>query len=208
MPTPMKSLWLTFDDGPHKTNTPKVLTALQAHGIKAVFFMIGDNAKAEPATAKAVFDQGHVIANHTMTHDKDHPSDSKFLTKLTRDQVRKEVQDADAVLRGYASYKKWVRPPRNDCDANVKKWIETELSYELLSYNIDSNDWSDPINWKKNVLDGLRTFPGDQACVLMHDIKNHTSQGLSDLLTDIKALNKFNFANPVDLPNAPIHYHY
>jgi peptidoglycan/xylan/chitin deacetylase (PgdA/CDA1 family) len=59
---------LTFDDGPHPQQTPQLLDALKKHGVKAVFFVIGDHVKNHPALLKRIIDEGHLIGNHTMTH--------------------------------------------------------------------------------------------------------------------------------------------
>lgn len=62
-------LYLTFDDGPHSKNTVKVLDILKKHNIKATFFLVGDCAKQCPKIVKRMYNEGHVIASHSMTHD-------------------------------------------------------------------------------------------------------------------------------------------
>src|SRR5262245_47646853 len=63
-------LIFTFDDGPNPQTTPKVLDALAKHHIHAVFFMVGDMAanKLAPPIIERILREGHIIANHTMTH--------------------------------------------------------------------------------------------------------------------------------------------
>ena len=63
-------LIFTFDDGPNKDLTPLVLDTLKAHHIHAVFFLVGDMAaqKTSPAIIERMLAEGHIIANHTMTH--------------------------------------------------------------------------------------------------------------------------------------------
>lgn len=59
---------LTFDDGPHPEQTPLLLDALQHHGVKAVFFVIGDQVKKHPELVRRMIDEGHLLGNHTMSH--------------------------------------------------------------------------------------------------------------------------------------------
>lgn len=59
---------LTFDDGPLRANTRKVLAALKNHCTKATFFMVGRMAVADPAMVREVAAQGHTIATHTWSH--------------------------------------------------------------------------------------------------------------------------------------------
>lgn len=60
---------LTFDDGPSKT-TPDVLSALNAAGVHATFFVVatGYNEKYLPLLAEAV-SAGHQIALHSASHE-------------------------------------------------------------------------------------------------------------------------------------------
>lgn len=59
---------LTFDDGPHKEYTFKVLELLKKYNFQATFFLIGSNIKENPEIVKTIIDQGHLIGNHTYSH--------------------------------------------------------------------------------------------------------------------------------------------
>ena len=68
MNTDEKAVYLTFDDGPIPEATPFVLDTLDKFGIKATFFMVGDNVRKHPATYRMVVERGHRIGNHTFNH--------------------------------------------------------------------------------------------------------------------------------------------
>jgi len=59
---------LTIDDGPHPEHTPAILDILDRHGIKAIFFLIGERAAQHPQLVLEIIRRGHEIANHTQTH--------------------------------------------------------------------------------------------------------------------------------------------
>ena len=63
-----KAVYLTFDDGPIPEATPWILDVLKQYGIKATFFMVGDNARKYPELHQRVVDEGHRIGNHTHNH--------------------------------------------------------------------------------------------------------------------------------------------
>lgn len=69
-PSPLKDgeVVITFDDGPLRPNTRRILKALKDHCTKATFFMVGRMAVADPAMVREVAAQGHTIATHTWTH--------------------------------------------------------------------------------------------------------------------------------------------
>lgn len=63
-----KSVYLTFDDGPIPEATPFVLDVLDRYGVKATFFMVGDNVRKYPEIYKMVVERGHCVGNHTFNH--------------------------------------------------------------------------------------------------------------------------------------------
>jgi peptidoglycan-N-acetylglucosamine deacetylase len=59
---------LTFDDGPHPEGTPAVLDVLEEAGIKATFFLVGEQVERRPALAAEIAHRGHVVALHGYRH--------------------------------------------------------------------------------------------------------------------------------------------
>ena len=68
IPAEKKCVYLTFDDGPIPEVTPWVLDILDTYGIKATFFMVGDNVRKHPEVFQMVIDRGHRVGNHTFNH--------------------------------------------------------------------------------------------------------------------------------------------
>jgi peptidoglycan/xylan/chitin deacetylase (PgdA/CDA1 family) len=66
--TSNNQILLTFDDGPTEAANQKILSILRTNQIKAVFFCVGNNIKAQPELAEKLLEDGHTIANHTMNH--------------------------------------------------------------------------------------------------------------------------------------------
>ncbi len=63
-----KSIFLTFDDGPHPEVTGFVLDELAKYGAKASFFCIGKNVAENPEMYRRILDDGHAVGNHTQDH--------------------------------------------------------------------------------------------------------------------------------------------
>lgn len=63
-----KAVYLTFDDGPIPEATPFILDTLERYGVKATFFMVGENARKYPHLLAEVKARGHRIGNHTNNH--------------------------------------------------------------------------------------------------------------------------------------------
>lgn len=63
-----KTIYLTFDDGPHPKATPFVLEQLKKYNATATFFCIGKNVVKYPDIYQEIFDHGHALGNHTYDH--------------------------------------------------------------------------------------------------------------------------------------------
>ncbi|MBT9166359.1 MAG: Peptidoglycan-N-acetylglucosamine deacetylase [Chloroflexi bacterium] len=70
--TTEKVVALTFDDGPNEPYTSEILDMLASHNIKATFFVIGKNVELYPEIARRIMNEGHVIGNHSHTHNANH----------------------------------------------------------------------------------------------------------------------------------------
>jgi peptidoglycan/xylan/chitin deacetylase (PgdA/CDA1 family) len=82
--TAEKVAYLTFDDGPDKTNTPAILDVLKANGIHATFYVLGSMVEKNPEVLKRIFAEGHAIGNHSYDHDYDrlYASKESFVEEL------------------------------------------------------------------------------------------------------------------------------
>ena len=63
-----KKIALTFDDGPHKIYTEKLLDGLAERNVKATFFLLGTNIEGKEDIVKRIAEEGHLIGNHTYYH--------------------------------------------------------------------------------------------------------------------------------------------
>ncbi|MBR1655404.1 MAG: polysaccharide deacetylase family protein [Prevotella sp.] len=63
-----RTVYLTFDDGPIPESTPFILETLAEFGIKATFFMVGENVKRHPELYERIVAEGHQVGNHTFNH--------------------------------------------------------------------------------------------------------------------------------------------
>lgn len=95
---------LTFDDGPNPAATRALLDLLDAHGVRATFFLMGSHVRAFPALAREIAARGHAVGNHTETHPN--------LIFLSRAKLREELNRCrEAILSAVGGELRWMRPP-------------------------------------------------------------------------------------------------
>ena len=84
-PATDKTVYLTFDDGPHPEATPFVLRQLREHEALATFFCIGKNIEAHPGLYQQIQQEGHRVGNHTYSHLNAWKTNNKeYLTDVAR----------------------------------------------------------------------------------------------------------------------------
>lgn len=156
---------LTFDDGPHPHYTPIILDILEEYGIKATFFMVGENVKYYESTAQAVIDAGHEVENHTFTH--------KSMGKLNSNDMRREIGECEDAIGYLTEYRtRFLRPPEGKMSQTVRDVIR-ELDYKVILWDVDTRDWAHtpPPDIANNILSSIEA--GD--IILMHDFIGHNS---------------------------------
>lgn len=128
---------MTFDDGPHPRNTPRLLDILRARNIKATFYVIGQNVDRYPGIVRRIVAEGHEIGNHTYTHRK--------LTALGDSAVRTEMQRTeDAIVRAAGVKPRTMRPPYGALAQRQRELIFSDFNYPTILWSIDPRDWQRP----------------------------------------------------------------
>ncbi len=155
---PGSKVYLTFDDGP-SVYTPQILSELNAEGVSATFFVLGQNAVLHPSTVQQESADGHGIGNHTW----DHPD----LTTLLPEQVQTELQstsDEIATLTG-APPTLW-RPPFGASNFIVTQ-IASSLGLSMRLWDVNPSDFDRP--GVDSIVNQVVSNVSPGAIVLLHD---------------------------------------
>ena len=121
-----KAVYLTFDDGPIPEVTPKVLEILDKYGVKATFFMVGENIDKHPEVFEMVVKGGHAIGNHTYNHMKGW----KFSTAEYIANVQKFPKET-----------KLFRPPYGRTWVWQRRAVKN-LGYEIYLWDVLTRDYN------------------------------------------------------------------
>lgn len=171
---------LTFDDGPLRRNTRRVLEALAAHCTRATFFLVGRMAVADPAMVKEIASHGHTIGTHTWSHAN--------LRGRSTAAAEKEFELGISAIRLAAG--KPIAPFfRYPYLADTPRVMTLLKQRNIASFSIDadSKDFRTPSGeqMRRNILNQLGSK--GRGILLFHDIQTSTARGIHDLLNDLKA---------------------
>ena len=123
---------ITFDDGPSTVYTKILLDGLKERGVKATFFLTGQEIQYSKEVVKRMAKEGHIIGNHTYTHAD--------LKKTNYKKAIKEIEDTNNAIKEITGKKpKYIRPPYGDWDERIFK--ETDMS--IVLWSVDPEDWKD-----------------------------------------------------------------
>jgi peptidoglycan/xylan/chitin deacetylase (PgdA/CDA1 family) len=148
-----RAVYLTFDDGPIPEVTPRVLDILDHYGVKATFFMVGDNVRKHPREFEMVKARGHRIGNHTFNH-------IGGLLHGIRGYLN-NVDKADGYL-----HTDLVRPPYGWL--KWEQYLFLRRRYQLVMWDLVTRDYSKRLNGKQ-VLWNVRHYARNGSIITFHD---------------------------------------
>jgi peptidoglycan/xylan/chitin deacetylase (PgdA/CDA1 family) len=193
--TSRKEVSITFDDGPIPGITPAVLDLLKEYRVKAGFFCIGKNIQGNEAILKRMQDEGHVVGNHSYSHD--------FWFDLNSAKTMKEDLKKTEVLIDRATGRKplFFRPPYGVTTPNLRRAVE-QLDYTTIGWNIRTLDTSVPE--AGSVLKRIAKRLGPGSILLFHDRMPETVQLLRTTL-DYLEMNGYKVVPLDELIQLPSH---
>lgn len=177
---PPKSIALTIDDGPNPKWTPRVLDLLAEEGVRATFFIIGEQVKEHPELTRRIADAGHQICNHTETHPI-------TIAGLSEKRVRKEIADAhDRIADATGVVPRFFRSPGGAWSKTVLD-LTAEKGMLPIDWAVDPRDWAQPgVGRIRRAL-----LKGEEGSILLcHDGGGDRSQTVKALKTVIPKLKK------------------
>jgi len=172
----VKCIALTFDDGPVDA-TVDLVEVLEERGVRATFFMVGNNVRAHPGVVRRIHDGGHALGNHTM----DHPD----LTRLDAASVRSEIAEVNALIEDATGVRPvLLRPPYGATNGTVAEIAAQEGMAQIL-WNVDPEDWRDKD--AQVVTERVLANARNGAIVLSHDIHASTRAAYAGIVDALLA---------------------
>ena len=195
---------LSFDDGPDRRWTPKILDVLKEKKAPGIFFVIGDQANRAPDLLKREYNEGHEIGNHTWTHP---PFDD-----ISRTTLKWELNLTQRLIESTLGVKSlFFRPPYGiDHQPEYAEEVAQlpypqELGYIIVGQRIDPDDWRMTEEKKQRPAEEIADDVVRQAkngnVVLLHDGGGERAQTVAalPLIIDELRAKGYQFVSVADL---------
>lgn len=147
---------LTFDDGPSKKYTPLLLDGLKERGVKASFFLLGRNIEGNEALVLRMYEEGHLIGNHTYDHVQ--------LTKTDQKEAQMQIEKTgNRIYEITGEYPIFLRPPFGE----TREDMQLAVALFNVPWNVDTLDWK--TKNADSILEIVQENVKDGSIILMHD---------------------------------------
>ena len=160
----VKAVYLTFDDGPIPEATPFVLDTLAHYGIKAPFFVVGDNVRKYPELFHRIIDEGHRVGNHTYNHiggfrwlSKNYLRNTKKAQELIQSFTPAKGETLNSLFRPPHG---WMRP--------LQYRIIRRKGYRIVMWDLVTRDYSKRLT-ADEVLDNVKRYARNGSIITFHD---------------------------------------
>ncbi len=168
---------LTFDDGPHFSNTSRILDILRAHKIKCTFFLNGVCIEKNIDIARRIHDEGHEIGNHLYNHVN--------VRKLTYNKMFREISSCDKQIDRCGQKNTYLfRPPYGLYDLKIL-WYSLVYKKKIVMWSYDCNDcFIKSENELLQAIDRFKISSGD--IILLHDDSKYIAPLLEGIISNVK----------------------
>ena len=146
-------VYLTFDDGPVPEVTPWVLDTLDRYGIKATFFLVGDNVARNPGLFEEIKRRGHSWGNHTMHHLQ-----GRLVSTY---RYMHDISEANSLIGSPL-----FRPPHG-----LIRWKQARAikdHYTIILYDLVTRDYSRKLT-PERVFNNVRRYARNGSIIVFHD---------------------------------------
>lgn len=169
---------LTFDDGPHRTVTRRILEILNEEKVTATYFPVGNVAVRYPSIIRDWVAAGHEIGNHSYTHGD--------LRAMKPDAQRFEITETNRVLRELGASSILFRPPYGRYNHTLLE-VAREEGSETVLWNVDTRDWK--VRDPDKIVQHVTTAAGSGSVLLLHSTYPTTASALPRVIESLRAKN-------------------
>jgi peptidoglycan/xylan/chitin deacetylase (PgdA/CDA1 family) len=164
-------LALTFDDGPHPDSL-LVVEALEAHGARGTFFVLGKNIQGNEEVLRRIAQGGHQIGAHTWSHPN--------LREISQSAVRSQItRTMDKIQEVTGQTVTMLRPPYGALNRLSRRTV-TELGLPVILWSVDSLDWK--TRSASKTIDTILSQAQNGAIILCHDVWDSTGRAMQTLV--------------------------
>ena len=174
---------LTFDDGPLPKYSNQVLKILDDECIKATFFIIGSQAKANPEGVRKLVAAGHTVGTHSMNHPL---TFDRMPVEKFESEINGGIEWTSAAMTDPSKLAPFFRIPGLMRAEGVENYLISR-GIQVWSADFPADDWRHVSSDRVYQLAIQRLEAKGKGILLLHDIQARTVAALPKIIRDLKA---------------------
>ncbi len=181
--TKEKLVALTFDDGPDLTYTPQILDILKDKGVKATFFVVGNQIQKYPEMMQRIVKEGHALGNHTFSHPK--------LPNQTTAEVTEELLTTQEAISDTVGRRPDLFRPPYGMLTKADEQVLHDYGFRIVLWSVDTLDYTGLA--AENILEIVERDISPGGIVLQHNIDTNphlldgTVEALPQMIDKLRA---------------------
>lgn len=175
-----KVIYLTFDAGYENGNVERILDVMKQHDVRGAFFILGNLVESNPDLVKRMFEEGHLVCNHTYSH--------KSIVGKSREEIKRELCRLEEACESATGYKmsNCFRPPEGRFDEISLSHI-SDLGYKTVFWSFAYADWDNENQMscelaKKKILENIH----NGEVMLLHPTSKTNADIIGEIITELK----------------------
>lgn len=175
-----KVIYLTFDAGYENGNVARILDVLKKQEVTGAFFVLGHLIEDNTALVMRMFDEGHLVCNHTYSH--------KCMAGISEDEFREEIQKLENVCIEKTGNKLscFFRPPEGKFDKECLSFAQN-MGYKTIFWSFAYADWDNNRQMsresaKRKIIDNIH----NGAVILLHPTSKTNADILEEVIVELK----------------------
>ncbi|AFC28766.1 delta-lactam-biosynthetic de-N-acetylase [Paenibacillus mucilaginosus] len=192
-----KKVYLTIDTGGPLGDTKLLMKSLRDNKAKANFFIAGYNVKKDPDFVRQLVKDGHLVANHTMTHSD--------MNEQTDEQIVKEIKDYEKLYKEVTgeNIQPYFRFPYGRYNMHILKTV-SDMGYTSVFWSTAMRDWEPRKNGAEDPYNDIMNNLHDGNIILMHQGSPENIQALDRIIKEVrKAGYEFALLTDIKPPATP-----
>jgi peptidoglycan/xylan/chitin deacetylase (PgdA/CDA1 family) len=185
-----KFIALTFDDGPERVVTTRILDMLAEYGAKATFFVLGHRISAMSDIIERMHREGHQVGNHSFDH--------RQLNAISASRMEWQITETNRLIEEITGTRvNLLRPPFGETNARVNEFARS-LDMAIITWDIDPRDWANQNS--AYLAEHIISRAQDGSIILLHDTFPSSADAAETVVRELTARG-FTFGTVEELIN-------
>jgi len=175
-----RNVYFTFDAGYDNGVLSKILDVLKEKNVQSTFFVTGDFLERESDLVLRIFNEGHIVGNHTYDH--------KNITKLNKEELKNQITKVEEKYKEITGSEMlyYFRPPAGEFDKNSLMNVKN-LGYKTFFWSIAYKDWeTNKQHGEKYAIDSVINNLHNGAIILMHTVSEDNLKALPTIIDYVR----------------------